>query len=93
MKVITANRLTDGRVVYRRKDGDWGYDIEAAELFTDDDAKEALESALSEERSVVGPYLIDVEAREPTGQKRLRETIRLTGPSAGSSRPNHVVGL
>ena len=87
MKAITANRLTDGRVVYRRADAGWTPDLKAAEVFSDDDsAQPALDGALRDILTVVGPYLIDVVYAEPAGRARVREAIRLTGPSAGTTR-------
>jgi len=86
MKTVTANRLTDGRVVYRREDGAWSPDIEDAALLTDAEADAALDAALRDILSVVGPYLIEIEDGAPVGRKRVREAIRLSGPSAGSTR-------
>ncbi len=85
MKVITANRLADGRVVYRCKNGGWTETLTKAEQFTDDaGADAALAEAAFDHLTVVGPYLIDVEEQKPSGQKIVRERIRETGPSAGS---------
>lgn len=87
MKAITANRLTDGKVVYARPDTGWTPELNEAAVYTDDaDADRALDGALRDILSVVGPYLIEVEDGEPFGRARVRETIRRTGPSAGSTR-------
>lgn len=88
MKAVTANRLTDGRVVYRTPDKGWSADPQAALRLDEDSADAVLDEALRDILSVVGPYLIEVSDAagfEPAGRKRVRETIRETGPSAGST--------
>ncbi|WP_019960088.1 DUF2849 domain-containing protein [Woodsholea maritima] len=85
MLAITANRLDDGRVVYRTPLGAWSAHLSEAELFeTAAAAEDVLKLALSEEGVVVDPYTMDVEAGVPGGKKRIRETIRNTGPSAST---------
>ncbi|MHA6287563.1 DUF2849 domain-containing protein [Maricaulis sp. CAU 1757] len=86
MKTITANRLTDGRVVYRTRDENWATQIDAAIRLADADIDAALARAAGDELSVVGPYLIEIEDNTPAGLKWRRETLRLNGPSAGSTR-------
>ena len=90
MKAITANRLTDGRVVYFGEDQSWETDPDAALRLSGEEAEVTLKRASADMLSVVGPYLIDVdEASErfrPAGRKHMREMIRQTGPSAGSTR-------
>lgn len=89
MRAVTANRLTDGHVVYRRTDGIWTPLLTEAERFADDEAAEpALNAALRDVLTVVGPYLIEMEGEGLAGRKRVRETIRLTGPTTGTSRLN-----
>jgi hypothetical protein len=86
MKAITANRLTDGRVIYRTAEGQWTGDIAEAERLGDDATAQArLAEAEGEFSIAVGPYLIDLEEDGPGGQKWRRETIRLTGPTTGST--------
>jgi hypothetical protein len=90
MKAVTANRLTDGKVVYRAASGAWSETPGAAERLADIDADRALDAALRDVLTVVGPYLIELEAQgpefQPAGRKHVREAIRLSGPSAGSTR-------
>lgn len=87
MKVLSANRLTDGRVIY------WGAEGQAVEnlaeaLWLDGEAAEAaLASASARPELFVNPYLIEVNAGEPSGRDRFREFIRSTGPTVGHSRP------
>lgn len=87
MKAITANRLIDGKVVYARPDASWTPELTEAAVYTDDkEAGHGLDTALRDILTVVGPYLIEVEDGEPFGRARVRETIRKTGPSAGTTR-------
>jgi len=89
MKVVTANRLTDGKVVYRAPGGAWSEDPDAAERLADAAADAALEAGLRDGLTVVGPYLIEVEdegAFTPAGRKHVRETIRRSGPTTGSTK-------
>ncbi len=85
MNVITANRLTDGRVIYWTTDDLWSASIADAVQFDDEAAAQAaLTVAQSQTLFAVGVYLIDVEDGAPSGRRSIREAIRLTGPSAGS---------
>jgi Protein of unknown function (DUF2849) len=81
--VITANRLGDGAVIYRRSEG-WTTDINtAAVVTTAAEASELLSAANADDLNAVGAYIAPV-ARNPDGTLRpgnLREHIRLTGPS------------
>ncbi|MBL4539290.1 MAG: DUF2849 domain-containing protein [Oceanicaulis sp.] len=90
MKTITANRLTDGRVVYLAADHSWTENADEAIRLNDDQTETALNVALRDILLVVGPYAIeigaDVEAFSPAGRKHVRETIRQSGPSAGSTK-------
>ncbi len=81
---VTANRLTDGAVVYLVSAGRWSEllsDVTAAE------SKEAAEKLLGiaekdAATKVVGPYLIDLDpASEEPEATSLRERLRAAGPS------------
>ena len=85
MKTVTANRLTDGRVIYRTATGDWTTDLADAARLGDDRADAVLEVASTESHIAVGPYLIELTDDAPGGQKWRREGIRLTGPTTGST--------
>ena len=83
-KVVTANRLTDGVVIYRAAGGAWTEDLQAAEVVEGEAALGALAAAQGDESESVGPYLMDVDASDgvaPDGRGRLRETIREAGPT------------
>ena len=88
-KVVTANSLHLGLVVYRCADGTWTEDLAAALRLEGEDALDALAAAKREETLIVGPYLMDgTDGREtaPAGRGALRESIRLAGPT---TRPDH----
>jgi hypothetical protein len=89
MKTLTANRLTDGRVIYRTPAGQWSTQIAEAQTLSDIEADYLLPIAEAEFGIAVGPYLIDVDEDGPAGQKWRREKIRLQGPSTGTT---HVLG-
>ena len=84
MKVLTANRLTDGAVVYRAPAGDWTLRLEEAARFDEAEAALALQAANEAPASLVGPYLLEADDAGPLGRERLRERIRAGGPTAGS---------
>jgi hypothetical protein len=81
-KVVTANHLLEGDVIYQTATG-WTRRLSEAELLTDEaDADLRLIDALQQADAVVGAYLADVKlvnnALEPT---HFREEFRTTGPS------------
>lgn len=90
MKAITANRLTDGRVIYRTSQGHWSTHLAEAARFELEEAQTVLALAEGEFGVAVGPYLIDLDEEGPAGQKWRRETIRLAGPTTGTT---HALGL
>jgi hypothetical protein len=83
VKIATANRLTDGLVVFLSTTGHWIGEIENARTASTVDEETALKLMLETSSSlVVGPYVIDAEFRDdrpyPT---RYREWLRVNGPS------------
>jgi len=82
--VITANRLSDGAVVYRAASGEWTTQFtHAAVATTAPAAAELLQAANADGLIAVGAYVAPV-TREPDGAMRpanLRESIRLNGPT------------
>lgn len=87
MKIITANRLTDGRVIYWTVAHGWTPHIEDAAVLDDAHAETELALALKDETTeVVAPYLIEAEGHVPAGRERLKESIRLKGPTVGPSK-------
>ncbi|MBO9409579.1 DUF2849 domain-containing protein [Shimia sp. R9_1] len=82
-KVITANALLEGDVIYFTAEDNWSRDLTEAELLTDEaHAQLRLLEASQQVSEVVGAYLADAVAGEngpePT---HFREEFRRTGPS------------
>lgn len=93
MKIITANRLSDGRVIYVGEAGAVVESLTLAAVFEPDVADEALALAAAQPAIFVNPYLVEVIGRSPSGRDRLKETIRSAGPTVGNSlnhRPSEV---
>ena len=87
MQIVTANRLRDGRVVFRDRNGGWVETIDAAAVADAAEAKALVEAAAADvaARLIVDPYAIDV-VREAAClvPKTMREKIRAGGPTSGS---------
>ena len=85
VKILTANRLIDGQAVWLGADGSWQETIDGALIARHAEAVAALEDAgkvASKANLVVDVNVIDVEERaEGLYPIRLRERIRLSGPS------------
>jgi hypothetical protein len=87
-KILTANRLDDGLVVYLGEGG-WTADIEVARRAHDDDTAAALDyqgRQAASRNEVADPYLIDLDDDDDDDDDhgapvRLRETIRANGPT------------
>lgn len=84
LQIVTANRLTDGLVVYLGESG-WSDRIADGRVAEDKEQGEALLAEARrwvEERVIVAPYLIDVSADDGTLRAtRRREAIRSLGPT------------
>jgi hypothetical protein len=82
--VVTANRVGDGAVVYRRVDGGWTTALDDAAITTDAvTARELVHAAIADDLRAVGSYIAPVELSR-SGEVRpgnLRERIRLNGPT------------
>lgn len=87
MKVLTANRLTDGRVIYWGVEGCVTESLSEALWLDGEEAEAALAAAAARPELFVNPYLVQVNAGEPSGRDRFKEFIRSTGPTVGHSRP------
>ncbi|MEO3386873.1 DUF2849 domain-containing protein [Mesorhizobium sp. CAU 1741] len=85
MKILTANRLTDGEAVWLAPDHSWATSIEAADVAQDTATEEKLEragKAALVKNEVVDVNLIDVAIVEGSiVPQRLRERIRAAGPT------------
>jgi hypothetical protein len=82
---VTANRLADGRVVFRTADGSWSGSIrDAAVADSEAAAAPALSGAQADadNQIIVDPYLIEVDLSGSAPRPaRLREAIRAFGPT------------
>ncbi len=88
-RIVTANRLRDGLVVFLTADGEWSERIgDAAGAMNEAGAQELMAMAKQSaiECRVVEPYLVEVEiaadGRQPV---RHRESIRVSGPTVQTS--------
>ena len=81
-KVVTANALLKGDVIYQTATG-WTRDLAQAEVLTDEaDADLRLIDASQQIDSVVGAYLADVDASSDAPKPtHFREAFRVKGPS------------
>jgi len=79
--VVTANRLTDGAVVYRTPGETWSQHLDdAAVVSSEPDATRLLKEAIADDIGAVGAYISPVHligGRIEPGN--LRERIRLKG--------------
>src|SRR3990170_5639405 len=84
MKVLTANRLTDGEAVWYANGG-WAETIDHADLADDkaaEDRLEAIGATAFANNEVVDLNLIDVTVANGVVEPvRLREKIRAAGPT------------
>lgn len=80
LHAVTANRLTDGLVVYLAPEACWTKDLAEAAIAETGDALQALEEAAAlavAERAVVAPYPIPVAIENGTPvATSVRERIR-----------------
>ena len=81
--IVTANRLTDGAVVYRTADGEWSTDIALSMVVsTAPEALKLLNASKADGRRVVDVYLAPVKIeRDRIIPGNLREMIRMRGPT------------
>lgn len=85
LKVLTANRLSDGVAVWLGADGAWHETLDAAFVARHDAALDGLKDAeaiAAFDQQIVDVALIDVD--DEAGQirpSRLRERIRAAGPT------------
>lgn len=84
--VLTANRLSDGIVVFLDDLGAWAHSVESAAVARTPDEVRALESRGANDAArnlVVDPYLVEMRELASGGLEpvRFRERVRLAGPS------------
>jgi Protein of unknown function (DUF2849) len=89
--VVTANRVGDGAVVYRRGRG-WTTALGEADITTNATAaRELINAAVADDRNAVGAYIAPVKLTgggvEPGN---LRESIRRDGPTIPLPEPFEI---
>lgn len=89
MKIITANRLSDGRVIYVDAGGNTVESLSLAGVFEAEAAETMLAEVTRNPAIFVNPYLVEVTGQTPSGRDRLKETIRAAGPTVGNSLKFH----
>jgi hypothetical protein len=94
VSILTANRLSDGAVVFLDFDGVWAETFKGAVVARTPDEVRALESrgAFDAARNiVVEPYLIEMhDVGGSLVPVRFRERVRLAGPSILDDVPGYV---
>ena len=85
MKLLTANRLTDGITLWFSQDG-WVEDGALAVQLDDDSADALLLEWKGRETVVVAPYLIPLNPNgTPVQREHVREFVRANGPTIGQT--------
>ncbi len=96
LKVVTANRIGDGTVVYLTGVGGWSERIADGQVSRSDEERDALMAvarAKAEIPEVVEPYVIDVvEEAGVIRPVRYREVIRAQGPPVHPAFGQQAVG-
>ena len=79
--VVTANRTSDGVVIWRTVDGWSGTITDAAIVKTADQARKLLADAVADDVGAVGPYIAPVNVNDSgsIAPGNLREHIRAEG--------------
>lgn len=90
MKAITADRLSDGAVLYVGDDRSFVDRFEQARLFEPGEAEKVLAQVLNRKTAIASAYLIEAEATGPIGArpcaKPSGKTGRLSGAISASKR-------
>jgi len=88
-KVITANRLKNGEVVYLAPGGVWSNSLSKARFLADGGEQKRLILMAEKDvagQIVVGPYLMDADRENDTPSPiSQRERIRASGPTVRAS--------
>jgi len=85
MKLLTANRLTDGLTIWFSETG-WVEDAAHAARLSDEQADTALAEWKVRETEVVAPYVIPLtDAGNPVQREHVREFVRANGPTIGQT--------
>lgn len=92
--VISANRLLSGSIVFLATDERWSEQFEDARIFSSDELEDAHQIGQRAENCnfVVGSYAVELKAGTPAVPKRLKDSIRRTGPTVGDHNPRTLGG-
>jgi hypothetical protein len=80
--VVTANRTSDGAVIWRTAHKGWSTDIADAQIVrTTDEAKALWAEAIADDVGAVGSYIapVELDANGAVKPGNLREAIRVKG--------------
>lgn len=80
--MVTANRTSDGVVIYRTADGGWSTDLRDAAIVREaEPARALLAAAIADDVGAVGAYIapVAVDDQGAVVPGNLRERIRSTG--------------
>ena len=95
-KILTANRLRDGEVVFLTHSGQWSENIDGAVLATEPQAQAALEVRGKDDERVnlvTGVYLFDAERRDGhVFASHIKERIRSLGPTVRTDHGKQAEG-
>lgn len=90
MKLLTANRLDDGTILWWSAGG-WVEDAALALALEDVDADALLKEQAALITKFVGVYAIPLDDKgAPVQREAVRETIRANGPSVGPTKAYHA---
>jgi Protein of unknown function (DUF2849) len=82
---VTANRLRDGRVVFRTASGGWSLDVADSAVEPDEATANAVLAAVvadANAQDVVEAYIVEVNTKSGALRPaKLREAIRALGPT------------
>jgi len=85
LKILTANDLRSGGVVFATLHGGWSPFISQAQISDDADTAQKLEASSQRavgEQLIVEPFLIDITVENSVPRPvRFRERLRVYGPS------------
>ena len=85
MKLLTANRLGDGLVIWYGASG-WVEDAATATRLEDEAADALLIEWKARETEIVAPYLIPLaDPNMPVKREVVREHVRANGPTIGQT--------
>ena len=85
MKLLTANRLSDGVVLWYTQNG-WVEDGAQAARIDDAEAETLQKQWAARETEVVGVYLIPLtDDGQPVQREHVREYVRANGPTIGQT--------